>query len=122
MTPAALKALKESIAHWERLVKTRPANVTQDEPYAEHCALCKWFFVSPRRCKGCPVSEKTGQTHCIGTPYYEAERAWRWLAENPVEPSAAASCKEKLQLNRWRKAARAELRFLKSLLPKAEKV
>lgn len=101
MTPEALKALKESIKHWEE-------NVAAEKPNDASirwldCALCRNFFVNGD-CFGCPINDITGRS-CGGTPYFDAEAAlflWR---------------KGDGDVALWRTAAQAELDFLKSLRP-----
>lgn len=63
MSPETLTALQGSIAKWERIVAR-----TQSNHGREDCALCNLFYDSD--CVNCPVSAKTGQPFCKGTPYY----------------------------------------------------
>lgn len=101
MTKRTLKALQDSIAHWQRLA----TGTTEDEeqPYAEDCALCGLFLELDERCKGCPVRNKTGKQFCESSPYRYAEIAYTFHGINSPQ---------------FKKAARAELKFLRSLLPK----
>ena len=75
MNKKALKALKESIAHWQRLAD----GVKGEQIGPGFCALCGLFntdtsgaFPDPN-CSGCPVYEHTGRKYCGVTPYYAAE-------------------------------------------------
>jgi len=61
-----------------------------------NCPLCKLFWFSD--CLGCPVKDKVKQSYCDGTPFRQYCRG------------------------RNIDSARAELDFLKSLLPKSRKV
>ena len=79
-------ALERSIEHWTR--RTRGHSDTD-------CALCGLFNNKQYHCRGCPVFERTGQTGCDGTPY------WDWVS--------AATAPQR------RKAAKRELDFLISL-------
>ena len=94
MNKATLAALKKSIKKWEFLVK----NPHADEP---SCALCDRFQITKKdRCQRvggeiCPVSKATGRSFCEGSPYYD--------------------------FHRTKAGARAELTFLKSLLPKRKR-
>jgi hypothetical protein len=101
MNAETLKALKGSIKKWEKIV----AGTGMDEGTA-NCPLCQLFFyprgLFGKPCAGCPVSEKTGWSYCTGTPYHEYVGA----VEN---------------LGTERGAAKAELKFLRSLLPKKAK-
>jgi len=106
MKSEILQALKESIAHWERLASGKRLN--KEEPNAKYCALCGLYNqpVMPHdeRCEGCPVFEHTGEQFCDGTPYAGVERMM--IADD-----------FSLDSNQFKKAALKELNFLKSLLP-----
>ena len=106
MDKRTLKALKGSIRKWARIAAgTGVDNGTRD------CPLCALFF--QQSCEECPVRENTGRWHCRDTPY---ER-WGDLFINGrslTEIWRATSEKK-------RAAARAELKFLRSLLPKKRK-
>lgn len=96
-----LIALKASIKHWEENVEARSAyDVSLG---CAECALCKLFREA--NCVQCPVFAATGKSTCMGSPYHDAVDAYdAWIDnDNPTF---------------WKNAARAELRFLKSLLPK----
>lgn len=110
MNPIALAALKKSIKHWERLACGNPR--PGERANAQSCALCG-LFLKPtnvggvvRWCNGCPVKAKTGRDCCDLTPYARASRLFD--AFNP-------------RRNRFLEAAKDELAFLKSLLPKTKK-
>lgn len=96
--------LEESIEHWERLVSgKRLPNETIGRIY---CALCEAYYWSKSGiCEGCPVKEKTGQPYCFNTPYQ--------LVEDIYNKSNGA-----LDSKKFKAAAKKELAFLKSLLPK----
>ena len=105
MKARALKALKQSIAHWKEM-RDDPAC---SKPITSNCALCKLFFLRENRCDGCPVAEKAEQPNCNGTPYLKAYQAWNQLG------------KTEASLAKWRAEATKEIEFLESLLPKANK-
>lgn len=92
MDERTLIALRGSIKKWEDIV----AGIGLDKG-EDNCPLCKLFHERFRytgsHCDGCPVSEKTGDMSCSGSPY-------------------AAYCDEPTKAG-----AIAELEFLKSLLP-----
>lgn len=101
------EALKASIEKWkENVVDPARMNLNYNS-----CPLCVLFHPfqqdphqplgSPAACLGCPVREKTGMALCKGTPYYDTLEAF----ETEDFPLAA-------------REARAELAFLRSLLPK----
>ncbi len=112
MIETALRALNESIAHWERLVQMEPSLMGED-PSSEFCALCKMFLnkrniIQNSNCSGCPIEERTGFIYCRGTPHSAAAEAWEDYLDDPNGK----------QLELWKTTAAAELAFLKSLLPK----
>lgn len=98
------KALKSSIKHWEENVAAEsPDDASTD---GDDCALCELFW--SRVCTGCPVRDKTKRLWCGESPYGAAERALKaW--------HRGGATKEQ-----WQEAARAELEFLKSLLPEGD--
>lgn len=98
MNARTLKALKGSIAKWKAIV----AGTGFDRGPA-NCDLCALFW-QHGFCRGCPVMERTGCSQCAGTPYDQ------WLAANGHGETADTQARKK--------AARAELAFLKSLLPR----
>jgi hypothetical protein len=89
-----LYALRGSIAKWEGIV----AGTVKDEG-PDNCPLCQCFFEAD--CAGCPVYEKTGLYSCEGSPY-----------------EAFSDAEDANDEKRMALAARAELDFLKSLLPR----
>lgn len=99
MKVKTLKALKGSIKKWEAIVAG-----TGHDRGPDNCPLCKMFNNENQAvpCVGCPVAEAAKDDCCGSTPYtdyYHANRAGD--AEGAT------------------KSARAELDFLKSLLPAA---
>lgn len=105
MKPSTLKALRQSIAHWRRMAtgKSKPG----ESPVGSQCALCRAFYsIKLGVCDGCPVKKKTGFNLCHRTPFHQAATFWR--------SSGIASTVFKL-------AAKVELAFLRSLLPKKKK-
>ena len=106
MDAIALKALRESIAHWERNVAAEtPEDVRLG---AENCACCVQFLFIPNvACTRCPISKKTGASFCWGTPNAAATRAFRQWDQHRTAATRDA----------WRSAAQAMLDFLRSLLP-----
>jgi hypothetical protein len=104
MPKKTLAALKRSIKNkWEGIV----AGTVKD--YAtDNCDLCKLFFtLGQDRCKGCPVMEATGLPGCENTPYDE----WDKVCNEAPYGRTGDTPKRKA-------AARKELKFLRSLLPK----
>lgn len=112
MDKRTLKALKDSIRHWEEIASGEGV-----ERGTSNCALCKLFFADG--CNGCPVRERSGQLCCCGTPYFD------WC--DVFEGQPRAGYRETKDAGRrafnktLRKAAQAELDFLKSLLPENER-
>lgn len=105
MNKATRKALERSIAHWERVVEFG-GRYTRDNISSDNCALCRRF--NSNECEGCPVKERTGQSICKGSPYHEAARLWYVCRGEGLIPCTQA---------KFKRAARRELAFLKSLLP-----
>lgn len=101
MNKATLKALKGSIAKWEKIV----AGTGVDDG-TDNCPLCKLFY--GLGCMGCPVAIKSGRDTCKKTPY----GGWMLATFGQEWPRRVIDAGQK-------KAARAELRFLKSLLPRS---
>lgn len=110
MNQTTLRALKNSIQHWEEnLESAKKGDWSSISTWAEHCALCEVFY--GRDCRGCPV--KTFE--CADTPYVEVVetlRYWQALRKACPTPQTAKEAKTAL-----RQAIKAELEFLKSLLP-----
>jgi len=104
MNAKTLKALKGSIAKWEKIVAG--TGVDRGE---RNCPLCKLFNNphSDNRCFGCPVRERTQRRFCRRTAY---TTWWKWGWEG----STAETAKQK-------RVATSMLRFLKSLLPRVKK-
>lgn len=100
MNKTALKALKQSIAHWTRLSTGKPRK--GETPTWVYCSLCK-LYLNDKKCIGCPVQFQTKKISCDGTPYQEAFYTWKKFGIDSFE---------------FKKAAEKELGFLKSLLPK----
>lgn len=115
MSGRALKALKASIRKWERNVAAvGPADVKLG---AFSCPLCKLYnpdeWVISRSCHSCPVYAKTKRLYCDGTPYKKAAKAkYDWHYQTTNEKAAKA----------FRRAAQAEVNFLRGLLPAGEEV
>jgi hypothetical protein len=118
MNPDTLKALKDSIAHWERIVAGKEESAGSD-----NCALCQHFpGLGPSECvresdsgeiELCPVASKTGYVDCSGSPYYSFVSASRKEAfeQHLVISNYAVYGPASLA------DAKAELAFLQSLLP-----
>ena len=107
MQPETLTALKESIAHWERMESGTSSDL--EAPNGDHCALCHKFCAlyeegddEREDCVGCPIKEHTNESGCNGTPFYDARDAWHAYGESSPE---------------FKAAARIQIAFLKSLLP-----
>ena len=116
MKSKTLEALKGSIEKWERIV-----DGTGVDNRADNCPLCQLFYEHDERyehggCHDCPVRLRTRRDECVGTPYDGWRRALEKVATyNPYEP-ASVNIDGKRDPTLVR-AAKAELRFLKSLLP-----
>ncbi len=114
METEKLKALKDSIEKWERLTKIECMDDVQIGP--DECPLCVLYNNEENVCKGCPVFEKTGQIHCEGTPYHMVETMYYdWRDDDGYYTDEIS------YIENFKYAAKAELKFLKSLLPEGEK-
>lgn len=106
MNKRTKRALLSSIAHWKRLAsgKTRGG----EEVGARDCALCLQFMLADDlyTCAECPVRQRTGYSGCKGTPYRDAERMFIKHGADSAD---------------FKAAAKVELKFLQSLLPKDNK-
>lgn len=109
MNRNTLTALRKSIKHWEEnLSAARPQDASTG---SLACALCEQFLgkVSdkfPYGCAGCPVAERIGKPVCAMTPWRVAYNTWSAWKRGRGRGVA------------FRNACRAEIKFLKSLLPK----
>jgi hypothetical protein len=113
MDERTLKALRASIKHWEE--NAAATHWSEADVAGTSCALCDEFYDWPSDdypcCGGCPVAEKTGYAGCNGSPYYSASFAFYRWPHRHNEGQGEAAAKE------FRRAAQAELDFLRSLLP-----
>lgn len=91
-TPKSLAALKGSIKKWEKIVAG-----TGIDKGSDNCPLCMMFI--EQECKGCPVRHATGKIYCENTPYIDYCCS---DGDGTLE-------------------AKAEVKFLKSLLPNGSK-
>ena len=98
MTESTLEALNKSIDKWERLASNGYDEETRIT--AKECPLCRRFRKNGvLRCWLCPVYEKTKRSLCQGTPYEDAVLFLHYKRDD------------------FRRAARDEVDFLRSLLP-----
>jgi len=111
MDAKTLKALNGSIEKWKKICEG-----TGEDRSRGNCPLCKSFFDDidhdGHGCKDCPVKIKTGKSGCGKTPYS------KWTNHHMA---AHSTCGGKVECFACFLLARAELRFLKSLLPKVKK-
>jgi hypothetical protein len=104
MDERTLTALKASIKHWEQNLVELDANKMTDM----YCALCDMFVLSGEDCNGCPVMEETGEDNCGNTPWADALLATRDYQKHNGTYTRAFH------------AVKAEVDFLKGLLPTTE--
>lgn len=117
MTPEVAAALEASIDHWDKLSRAEiPETVSIGVSY---CALCRIFHPSfgPRigrtgGCDGCPVHSKTDKSFCQGTPFIEADAAFRTFRWNGTSRGSGKV---------FRSAAAVERDFLISLRESVDK-
>lgn len=94
MDNETLEALQGSIVKWEGIVAGKRRDGGVDD-----CPLCRIFWAA-FDCRGCPVREKSGEVNCRCTPYADFA-----VAKRAGDKDAMAT------------HAKAELNFLKTLLP-----
>ena len=98
MNKKTLNALNKSIQKWERFATNTTKQTDQLGPAG--CPLCALFYSNC--CDGCPVAAKTNKKWCRDTPYDAIEELnYEINIESPE----------------FRRIAKRELKFLKSLLP-----
>lgn len=103
MDAKTLEALKASIEKWER--NAAVATLAEANIYSSSCPLCDLYLrLADDDCSGCPVSARTREGGCEGSPWEVAYLTRR--AGN---------------LDAFKVAAREEVAFLKSLLPVEER-
>lgn len=104
MDAKTLTALKASIAKWEKNAKAR--EISDARIGLADCALCQLFhsYCGGPDCQGCPVNEAGRHWRCGNTPYDDVDGAF---GDWDCGGSGTA----------FRRVARREVAFLKSLLP-----
>lgn len=102
-TKTRLQALKGSIRKWKLIVDGKGVDNGGD-----NCPLCQKY--REFYCEKCPVMKATEETSCDGSPYEN----WMWFSVRARKPGLLPKV---VDVN-TRNAAKAELAFLKSLLPK----
>ena len=112
MDAETAEALEESIEHWDENARRTvfDANCIFSEAYA----LCNRFCDREdyKDCDGCPVSLRTGQPECRGSPWYDVRKAlseWERAIDLANEAAITAAAEA------FRAKARVQLEFLKSL-------
>jgi hypothetical protein len=105
MNPKTERALRKACAHWKRLATGKQKR--RESIFAKDCALCKLFVIPYKKrtkdCAGCPVRKRTGWPLCKGSPWSRVYNIFNYANTHGAE---------------FREAARAQLEFLQSLLPK----
>jgi hypothetical protein len=113
MTPETRAALEQSIVHHERMLEDK-AYAAESGLGADACALCREYYAD--RCRGCPIPGRVGAGYCHRTPYgtlRDANVTWYGAYERGSEDEPAFWAKRQ-------EAERAEIEFLRSLLPEGE--
>ena len=106
MNTRTLRALEDSIKHWEDNVLSAKAS-EYFRLGANVCPLCRLFNIDREMaCEGCPVKDQTGEAFCRETPYAAVYNARsRFYPGSKPNQDLIDACEK-------------ELDFLKSLLPK----
>lgn len=109
MDKKILTALQGSIEKWEKIV----AGTGTDDGW-RNCPLCEDFYkkCDVQICDGCPVHEKTGGFGCMKTPYEKWDTHQYKIHDShfPYE----------IECKICERHAKAEVEFLKSLLPEKQ--
>lgn len=95
------EALEGSIEKWRKIIEEGGFD---DGPV--NCPLCKLFYNDD--CRGCPVVDAAGVTHCMDTPYVAWENYQNMGGGNQSYRAVTEQAKS---------LARAEYDFLRGLLP-----
>ena len=132
LTKEDLKALQGSIKHWESNIKAiSPGRVSV---VSSSCDLCVLHVLATGSCDKCPVVTRGGgAAGCLNTPWSKLDisqlfTAWRYATLFQLKEGTTIM--EREYSRRWAKhvamlrecfrdAARKELAFLKSLLPRS---
>lgn len=104
MNAETLTALKESIEHWKRIVTGN--RLPGEWISTKDCALCRLFDPVERGCGGCPVFQASGSPFCEDTPFTKCYKILHRVKNDMDNPEFLA-------------AAKKELEFLESLVPKS---
>lgn len=113
---SAKAAWLASIQKWQFIIKSiknrKPHQVITDGG-TESCGLCHKYqwAVHSHACVTCPVKLKTGEGYCQGTPYM----GWARATDKLREFAGVDKPLPKHWVSNQLEAARAELKFLKSL-------
>jgi len=111
MDAKTLKALKESIQKWEEIIAGRGI-----DEQGKNCPLCSLFWNDKskmKHCLLCPIFLNTGKKYCWDTPYSD------W-ADHQDQYHHMQEFNKYIICPTCRRLAKAELVFLKSLLPKGK--
>jgi len=106
MDAKTLKALKGSIAKWEKI-----ASGVGSDKGTGNCPLCKIFYAAG--CEDCPVFMQTGETDCWDTPF----REWSGLGEPDTSGKLTDKNGKRALTDHAKSIAQREVDFLESLLP-----
>lgn len=104
LKPKVLKALQGSIKKWEDILAGK-----MSDQGSNNCPLCQLFVNRQDNCDGCPVQRHTGCDSCGDTPY---TKKWAVAGRDAIHSQRDWAMTDDQIL-----AARAELDFLRSLLP-----
>jgi hypothetical protein len=113
MNPKILKALKESIKHWQRLATG--TRLLDEGMYGEDCALCnicyRHAWTSADMCPTCPIAQRLGMGACKAGP---------WVDCCDFKKHFDGEEDGLYQQPEFQKRAHRMLQFLQSLLPSAK--
>lgn len=100
--PKLVKALDDSIEHWDRLANGR--RYAEEGIDSHSCALCavvfrrndSWWRTTGTKCTGCPIAEATGEPYCNGSPWQLANDALKNHQRNFLSPGFMSAASKML--------------------------
>lgn len=96
MDKRTYEALVASVEKWRKNAAVKRRDMAK--VYSKSCPLCRLFIDDG--CVGCPAADAVNKSECRGTPWNDAEHAYKYLS-----------------LETFRQLAQSEADFLAALVP-----